>query len=907
MSGPDADSWQRMSRHLDSVLDLPEAQRADYLAALGREDPVAAAELERVLHASEDGRFAAFMGGEGPPLPSEPHATPLSGRLVGPYVIEAEIGRGGMGSVWRARRADGRFEGHVAIKLLHLSWLGRMGEQRFLLEGRLLARLDHPNIARLIDAGVLEDGQPYLVLEYIEGEPIDRHCERLALDFEARIRLFLDAIAAVSHAHRHLIVHRDLKPSNVLVTRDGTVKLLDFGIAKLQDTGSEAAPTQTIFHGLTPRYAAPEQLLGKPVTTATDIYALAIMLYVLVAGRHPFERRAGATTESTDAEVMQATITATPPRASTVAAGPPGRSRALAGDFDNILAKALEKEPGARYESVGAFADDLRRFLGHEPVQAREATVSYRAAKFVRRHRGGVASAVLIALVLAGTSIFALVQMLDARSERDRALAEAQRAQAQADLTEFVIGDSLSRIPGDLVRDRLDHARAFIAHRYSQSPLRAAWLLVDVSGRYIDIGEYSTGAAVIQDVAAINARLHDPELTAQLACNRAEDLLEAPDLAGARAQLATGLASLQRIRYPQPNIVAECADAAALIGQSTGDYDEAVARLRAAQRVLVTAGMYGTSRYTSTTNNLARALLLAGDYRGAWTVISGLLTLVRDMGRANTSAWWAMVSVGCRSLLDGGQPRRAVAFVDRAVGDARRGSPAFEPPYPLELCRAGARVSSGEAAAADSDLMRAMQAADAGYLAMSTYYPAMTVTAAVEKADLGAADARWATLVPLENRALAAQDRSAEAVRLLLVDARLQLAHGHNDAALRQLKTAARLIAARHQTINPDGYDLAILRAQAAMQARDYADAATEAASADDLARAAAIDESSSAWVGEALLIRAEAENSLGESARAVADAREALQHLEPNLMPSDSLVSTARGLVADVPASAPQ
>jgi serine/threonine protein kinase len=897
MSGIDAEHWQRVSRHLDRVLQLPESQWADYVSALGGEDPVAAEELDRVLNARKDGRFAAFLDQEGPRIPCGPAAAPLSGRLVGPYVIEAEIGRGGMGSVWRARRADGRYEGYVAIKLLHLSWLGQAGEQRFLLEGRLLARLDHPNVARLIDAGVLEDGQPYLVLEYIEGEPIDLYCDRTGLDLEARIRLFLDALAAVAHAHRNLIVHRDLKPSNVFVTREGTVKLLDFGIAKLVDTGSEVAATQTLLHGLTPRYAAPEQLLGKPVTTATDVYSLAVMLYVLVAGRHPFGRGAGSGTEPTEAELMRATVTMTPPPASTAAAELPGRRRALLGDFDNILAKALEKEPADRYESVGAFADDLRRFLGNEPVQARPPTVGYRTAKFVRRHRGGVASAVVIAMALIGTSIFALTQMLEARSQRDHAIAEAQRAQAQADLTEFVIGDSLSRIPGDLVRNRLDRARAFITRRYSQSPVLAAWLLVDVSGRYIDIGEYRTGAAVIREVETINARIHDPELTAQLACNRAEDLVGAPDLAGARDELAMGLESLQRIRYPTPRIAAECADAAALVWQSEGAYEKSVGRLRAAQALLVAAGMYGTSRYTSTTNNLGRALMLAGDHRGAWTVMSDLLPLVRDMGRADTAAWWAMAGVGCRTLLGGGQLRRAVAFVDRAVDDARRQDPAFEPPYPLALCRAAARILSGESAAADRDLLHALQAADAGYLAMSTFYPSMTVTAALERADPGTADSRWAALAPLEDRAIAARDHSAEAVRLLLVDARLELAHGNHDKALQRLELAGRLIASRHQTGDPDTYDLEMLRAQTAMQARAYADAARHAASAVRLARVGAIDETSSAWVGAALLAQAQAEEALSRSSAAVADARAALGQLEPNVLPTHPLVAAARSL----------
>ncbi len=905
MTGIEAQRWRRVSRHLDRILDLPETEWAAYLAALARDEPFTAAELDRLLRVKEDGRFAEFLGKGILREVAERTAAPLIGRVIGPYVIEAEVGRGGMGSVWRARRADGRFEGHVAIKLLHLAWLGRAGEQRFLLEGRLLARLDHPNVARLIDAGVLEGGGPYLVLEYVEGEPIDLYCERMGLGFEARIRLFLGAIAAVAHAHRHLIVHRDLKPSNVLVTRDGAVKLLDFGIAKLLDTGSEAAATQTMLHGLTPRYAAPEQLLGKAVTTATDVYALGVMLYVLVAGKHPFVGSAGATAEPGDAQFVHATLTTIPPRASTIAAGPPSHRRALQGDFDNILAKALAKEPADRYESVGAFADDLRRFLGHEPVQARPASVGYRAGKFVRRHRGGVASAALIALALAGTSIFALTQMFEARSQRDRALAEAQRAQAQADLTQFVIGDSLSRIPGDLVRDRLDRARIFIARRYSQSPELAAWLLVDVSGRYIDIGEYSTGAAVIRDVEVINAQLHDAELSAQLACNRAEDLLGTPDLAGARAQLAAGLESLRRTIYAKPNTVAECADAAALVWQSEGDYEKAVARLREAQGLLVAAGMYGTSRYTSTTNNLGRALVLAGDYRRAWIVMHDLLALVRELGRADTSSWWAMVSNGCRAMVGGGQPRRAAAFVDQAVSDARRGNPTFEPPFPLALCRAGAGVLSGESATADADLMRALHAADPGYLSMSTFYPSMPVIAALERADLDTADARWAALAPREERALAARDRSAEAVRLLLLDARLQFAHGRNDSALRQLEIADRLIASRHQTVNPDGYDLAILRAQTSMRAGDYANAAKQAAGAADLARAVAIDATSSAWVGEALLHRAQAEKALGESAAAVADAREALHHLEPNLLPNHALVIAARAIADPVASSA--
>jgi serine/threonine-protein kinase len=892
MSSSEAQSWQRLSRHLDRVLELPQDQWPAYVAELQREDPLTAAELDRILRGKEDGRFAGFLGRAVPSPQSEPAPTPLIGRHIGPYVIEAEIGHGGMGSVWRAKRTDGRYEGHVAIKLLHLSWLGQVGEQRFLLEGRLLARLDHPNIARLLDAGVLADGQPYLVLEHLEGKPIDVYCESAALDTEARVRLFLEVTDAVAQAHRHLIVHRDLKPSNVLVTTAGTVKLLDFGIAKLVDASPESAPTRTMLPGLTPRYAAPEQLLGSPITTATDVYALGVMLYELLVGRHPFV--GDLATTRTDAELMHATLTNTPPRASVAATAQAGRRRTL-GDLDSILAKALEKNPGERYGSVGAFADDLRRFLAHEPVQARSFTVGYRTLRFVRRHRGGVASATLIALALIGTSVFALAQTFAARSQRDHAVAAAQRAQAEADLTEFVIGDSLSRIPGDLVRRRLDRAREFIAQRYARSPALAAWLLVDVSGRYIDIGEDRTAAAVIRDVEAINSRVHDPTITAQFACDHAADLVLAADLAGAQASLTTGLASLRRVNDPQPATVASCADSAGLVWQAQGDYGQAVARERESQRMLVDAGMYGASRYTSTTNNLGRALNLAGDYRSGWTVMRDVIALMQKTGRSDTAAYWSMMANQCRAFLGGGQPRRAMGLLDQAVTDARRGDPGFTLPFFVTLCRASAGVLAGDPAA-DAELATVTQTAGAtGYTASSSFYPAMTVVAALERDDLATADSRWAGLAAGEERALAAGNRSAEAVRLLLVHARLDLAHGRNEAAVHRLDLVRGLIAARRQSINPDSYDLEVLSARAAMQSGDYTNAARHATGAVALARSSAIDETSSAWLGEALLARAQAEKSLGEADAATADARAALRHLEANLLPTHPLVIAAR------------
>jgi serine/threonine protein kinase len=405
----DRDRWQAVSPYLDELLELEAGARAARLAQVRAAQPALAADLATLL--AEHGALVeahfldvpvAFAG-------ADPDAA-LAGQAVGSYTLETRLGQGGMGSVWRARRSDGRFEGTVAVKLLNAALVGRAGGERFRREGSILARLTHDHIARLLDAGVLPTGQPYLVLEHVEGEHLDRYCDGRGLDVEARVRLFLDVVAAVAHAHASLVVHRDLKPSNVLVRADGQVKLLDFGIAKLlEDETQPGDATRLTREGgwaLTPAYAAPEQVTGGPVTTATDVYALGVLLYELLAGRHP----AGAALRS-PADLVKAIVDTEPLRLSdAVAAGPaegdeggaigrPRRAtperwrRLLQGDLDTIVAKALKKRPAERYGSVTALADDLRRYLNHQPIGARPDTAAYRARKFARRHRIPVALA----------------------------------------------------------------------------------------------------------------------------------------------------------------------------------------------------------------------------------------------------------------------------------------------------------------------------------------------------------------------------------------------------------------------------------------------------------------------------------------------------------------------------------
>ena len=416
MSAFDPDRWEVLSPYLDRALDLSDEDRAVWLASVHDENPALATELQALLHEHRALVEERFL--EQGPTALRDHMM-LAGRTVGAYTLGTLIGHGGMGSVWLAERSDGRFQRRAAVKFLSIALAGR-GEERFKREGRLLARLSHPHIAQLIDAGVTTSGEPFLVLEHVDGEPIDAYCARHALDIDARVQLFLDVLGAVAHAHANLIVHRDIKPSNVLVAKDGQVKLLDFGIAKLLDDeerpGDATMLTREGGRAMTPAYAAPEQVTGGVVTTATDVYALGVLLYVLLTGRHP----AADALQST-ADLIKAIVETEPPRASHAITDKRIR-RVLRGDLDTIVGKALKKEPQDRYSSAAALGDDLRRYLRHEPIAARPDTIAYRTAKFVRRNRLPVAAAVLI-LASLSVGLYA--------ANRERVIAERRFVQVR--------------------------------------------------------------------------------------------------------------------------------------------------------------------------------------------------------------------------------------------------------------------------------------------------------------------------------------------------------------------------------------------------------------------------------------------------------------------------------------------
>ena len=436
----DPDRWERVQDLYLEALERPASGRARWLEAACGGDSELRREVEELLVAAGGGDPVLDATLDDLVLLVEPEeggdAPPLAPLRAGPWAVEEEIGRGGMSTVYRARRADGEYAREVALKVIHPAGHPEEVARRVRRERRILASLEHPCIARFYDSGVLEDGRPWLAMELVRGEPIQAWCDRRRLTVPQRLALFEQVVAAVDHAHRKLVIHRDLKPSNILVTEAGEVKLLDFGIARLLDPGGEegegASPPAGPggVHGdapvpeedrepltrhdqriLTPEYASPEQLRGEPLSTATDIYSLGVLLHHLLVGRRPEGSPATLPSAQRDTEGAAAARSTTPPLL----------RRQLRGELDTLVLKALRPEPEGRYPSAAALLDDLVRYRSGRPITARPASFAYRARKFAGRNRGSVTAGTVALLGLVGGLVLAVQQGRVARMERDAA------------------------------------------------------------------------------------------------------------------------------------------------------------------------------------------------------------------------------------------------------------------------------------------------------------------------------------------------------------------------------------------------------------------------------------------------------------------------------------------------------
>jgi serine/threonine protein kinase/Tfp pilus assembly protein PilF len=611
----------RISLLFREVADLAPAER-DRLLAARNVPPELRAEIESLLTSdSKQDHFVteciglaaeAAVRADGEQRPE----ASLAGQTLGSYTLIAPIGQGGMGTVWLAQRSDGRFEGRAAVKFLNAGLIGQAGGERFRREGSILARLADPRVARLIDAGVSPFGQPYLVLEHVEGEPIDRYCRTRALGTEARIRLFLDVLDALAHAHSNLIVHRDIKPSNVLVTPEGTVKLLDFGIAKLlEDTRESAEATALTREGglaLTPEFAAPEQLVAGSITTATDVYSSGVLLFMLLGG----ERRTGS-----PAQTIRALIDAEFPRLP-----------AARGDLATILAKALKRRQAERYASAAAFAEDLRHYLNHEPIAARPDTLGYRTSKFLRRRWRGVTAAAAAVLLLVALTGFYTARLA---AERNHARLEAEKATKVSDLLASLLtaSDPFSthEIKEPTVRGLLDAGAERVHKELAGQPEMQAQMLTVIGRVYQRLGANDKGQALLEEALAIGRHAPENEALAQTLNDLGVLVRDKGDFSTASKLLAEALAIRRRLLGTEHTDVAVTASELARVARDLGDLKRS--ETLTAEALRVRRKIYGEehTETATTENDLALVLMDQGKLADAAALLRQSLAVHRKV------------------------------------------------------------------------------------------------------------------------------------------------------------------------------------------------------------------------------------------------------------------------------------
>ena len=490
--------WQRIKDILGPVMELDSESRPAYLDETCGTDTGLRREVESLLASSaESGDFIETPVFSASEIIDQP--SPMSGRHFGNYEIIREIGSGGMVAVYLARRSDGEFEQEVALKIVRQAIAESQLIERFRRERQILASLNHPNIAKLLDGGVSDTGEPFLAMEYVEGETITEFVRKKNLPLNDILRLFTKVCSAVAYAHRNLVVHRDIKPGNILVTDDGEPKLLDFGLARLMDDDpGDSTQTQTAFRALTPAYASPEQLKGEPLTTASDIYSLGMVFYELITEHRPFHFEGKSLNQ-----IIKTVTGFEPPPPSAVVSGQWPRvsgqkknqqfalhTPQLKGDLDNIALMALRKEPERRYQSAEAFANDIERHLKGLPVSARPNTRQYRASKFVKRHKVGVLAASLIFLSLIGGITVSLWQTRQARLEKAKAVAVSTFMQTMLNASSPI--SNLQTSGHELtVKDVLDDAsKRLAAEDLSGQPEVRAELQKIIGSSYYNLGQY---------------------------------------------------------------------------------------------------------------------------------------------------------------------------------------------------------------------------------------------------------------------------------------------------------------------------------------------------------------------------------------------------------------------------------
>ena len=622
-------TWQRVESVFNGAVERTGAAREAYLAESCAGDAKLRAEVEALLrehdsdpHFLEQPLFdlqrtptptPTSRPGPHGPLTPDSQASP-AGERIGAYRIVREVGAGGMGIVYLAMHEGPGFERPVALKVIRHGMDTEQMLRRFQTERRILAALSHPNAARLLDAGATPDGRPYFVMDFVEGVAIDVHCDRHGFGVAGRLRLFQAVCGAVDHAHSNLVVHRDIKPGNILVTESGAPVLLDFGIGKLLDPldSRGTASTLTDARAFTPAYASPEQIRGEPVSTATDVYGLGVLLFQLLTGRRPFD-------DAPSGGFERAVLDTEPPRPSAVA------SRHLERDLDAIVLKSLRKEPERRYTSVAALSDDIQRYLDGQPVRAHAGNVSYRAGKFLRRHRIALAAATIVFVSLVGTTVYSRAQTRAVARERDKAL------EVQSFLLEMF--GAAGRDRGDTVsiRQLLDGQAAIVPIAYADRPELRAQMLTVIAEGYDRLGLFAQAEPLAREALEIRKstlRPNHPDVafsTSLLGWIKHERGASKE----AEALLREAMSLWPNTRPANPGFQARTLNDLGIVREAAQALDEAAELYRQALDIR-RRELGGSNRAVAiTASNLGGILYKKGDLKGAIQVAESALVVMR--------------------------------------------------------------------------------------------------------------------------------------------------------------------------------------------------------------------------------------------------------------------------------------
>jgi serine/threonine-protein kinase len=892
----DVSRWSRVNALLQQGLALPQAERDLWLARIADEQadlmPVLRTLLARATIESDvflarpaDAMWAKALSDTG---------GLKVGEQVGPYRLVRELGSGGMGTVWLAERADGVLRRQVALKLPRYGWAPGVAE-RLQQERDALAALEHRHIARLYDAGMTAEGRPYLAMEFVDGAPIDEFVAKRDLPVRARLEVFQQVTQAVDFAHRRLIVHRDLKPSNILVTHDGEVRLLDFGAAKLlQDGGDqESALTREAGRAISPDYASPEQIRGEPITVASDVYSLGVVLFEVLTGSRPYrlERQSSAALEA-------AIVDAEAPAPSSTVARDRKLSGELRGDLDNIIIKALKKSTQERYNTVREFADDLQRWLDHEPVSARGDSVAYRLRKFVRRNRVAVAATSLVISALVVAATVTSIEMFEARRQRDEARLQAKRAEAQERFANMVMEQSG---PGGrpLTRaEMLDRSVELLEQQYRNDPRFIARALIPISGRYMDLGDTAKELAALKRAEMIARQLRDPVLLLSVQCNTVETELAQGSFERAAGRMSEARALLAHTDHVPIAERIDCIHAEATLADARGDRAAAVERIN--QAIVLQEQLDRTDQtYRSLLSHAQVLYLHAGRPQDAWAVIEKTLAVLQTTDAQNNQARSGALHSQAVALGQMGEVSAALGREKEAfdlVSTDNSGLPA-EPAMAIGLGRLLTRLNrAGEAEVWGE---RALASARSGGNVGVQVFALATLAEAEERLGRHARAAAFA-----HDAADLIDPESDPRLRAAVAYARTFLA-----LARSQPQEAQAAVASLLQTIGyPDSAKVhafqsadlqLLLAARVALKAENATDAARLSTEALELATGVARDPQRSATVGEARLLLARARYAQHDRTGARQAIRGAAQALGAGLSAAHPLALEAAALEA--------